>query len=227
MKTSEKLGVALVVVSVFNYFLLVVYPSVSDFDYWLMRAAIDVQTQGHVSVLEGTAGFYVETVALSRLSGIGYDVIPTLPLQLFPLVFIGLALYKRMTSRGVVYLPLALLYLTSIGYSTAFTWVSHDIGLLLVMCCMLLVLIRGDASQSSPRIATSIAIIILLISLNFMSYKLIFVALVFLTVLRFLEGGRNSSAPGEPTDPRSRVVTLALIGTVLVLVYNGFFYASF
>ncbi len=203
MRRTERLGLLLLLVLMSIFFLLVTYPGLDDFTYW--RVTSETLT------------------ALSEVTNMPLDVLVLLPIQLYPLLVLMAAALRRANGAKLGYLALVGAYLAGSTNFSQFTLWVHWFGFLLFLQILLLVLVRSNGTGRNLP-AFSIALIVSIVSLNFISYKLTFFALAFLASLqsvdwihRYLLGGSRSRSLGV----HGRV---ALIGIVFVLAFNQFVY---
>jgi hypothetical protein len=215
---------------VFVFFILVVYPSVGDFDYWHMKYAFLAQLTGHTSSEYATPGFSAITVFLSESSNIGYSTIPTLPLQLLPFMLAFVCLARRIVGNKSIYVMLALAYFTYSSVPEILTWDGHELGevmFLILVFASLMILTKGRSSKQASWV---VIMIVALLSLNLVSYKLTMLSLVYLVALQLfmrLQSARKTSESRRSAySGRSFTLTL-IIGSVFVFAFNQDLYNHF
>lgn len=233
MKNDLKLLIILIFIIII-YFLLVYYPTPGDgFDYWHMAHAIHIENAGYAKSDLVNSGYYLLVIILSTFCNISYDYIPTIPFLLIPLVLI-LILIMRTTSSESTSIPifiapaLILIYLTRFGNAAAFTIWCHGLGFLIFLYLFYIIIISYKKSFAAKELAT--ISIILLISLNYFSYKFSALALVLIMsiqITNIILVNRTTENERLAISKRRNLFNLALIGITHILTYNIIFFQSF
>lgn len=225
-------GILLVSIVMIGFFIFH-YPAFNDFIFGNMDNSYLIQKSAHVAKFN-VPGFDVFNTELALISNIPYTILPSLPIPLIPtsLIFFCLLwiLYKFKRSLDEVFIfILALIYLLS-DYSTAFVWSPHVAGISLLLMLLFLIVKRIKPDEEKKKIdgPVSLLIIITLISLNFISYKLTFLALtlmIFLHLLNVYQDKTNFKSPYP--FKKTNFTQLILIGSIVALYFNEFFYRTF
>ena len=229
-KTKFKACLILIFLSFF-YFLLIHYPSVGDaFDYWHMARAMNIQNTGYVSGDQSNLGYYIIISFLSIISNISYEFIPMLPLLLIQfalilIIVIGITSESQSQPSFSVQV-LILIYLTRF---CSFTIWAHGLGFLLFISLFYTLFLIYK--KNSDPIGLSIISIILLISLNYVSYKMTFLAIaliIFFQIYIILFFGRmTQNSKTDISRRRQSLFSLSLIGIIHILTYNFIFFKFF
>ena len=227
MSRTERLAILLTILTFFTFFFGVIYPSISSFDYWNMAMAVQVQKTGRVSLDGNVPGFYISTVVMSQVSSLSYRSIPTLPIQSIPLILFLAVILRRLSRGSLVYLPIVLAYVTFPVAPSQFTWGSHNVAFILFLAIVFAGFKRLRIEDRRTIIANSVAIIVMIASLNFLSYKLTFLSimlLIMLELVRLMGATRKRTAPFMSG---SSFGFLAAFGIVFTFLMNSYFYRTF
>lgn len=217
-----------------SYFLLVYYPLIGDgFDYWHMAVVQYTEKSGFIDPAHSNIGYYILTVIISELSNLSYDIIPTLPLQAIPIILLMIMLLKNIScenlscensTSSLIITAVLLVFITKFGNIDYFAWWAHGVGFILALLILSIVTLRfrSDKNQS----AMSFILIIVIISINYISYKMTFFAISLISSLQILEWLCHFQTKCKITK-KSEFIGLILIGITSVLTFNKVFYDQF
>jgi len=217
----------------FSFFLIVYYPCIgNDFDYWHM--AIDLYSEELNFIdqnLTNVAGYDTLTIVISKITSMPYDLIPMLPLQLLPLIFLLVIFLRNIIDNNstshLLIIALVTIILTDFGNKHYFGYWSHGVGFILSLLVISVMTLRIRPKYKSQRsVSLALIIIITIISLNYISYKFTFFTIAFLVGLQVMEW-LGYLRPRSERIKRSNLVMLALIGSTYVLSFNKMFYNTF
>jgi len=212
----------------FSYFLITHYPKVGDaFDFYHMATAMNIEKIGHVDLTHVDGGFYILTIIISKIAGISYDIIPTLPLQSVPLILLSVALLKSKPYKSPLFplliMSLIIIYITR--FPGSYMWWCHGVGFILSLLVILISFFRLRFEHLN-KVETSLILMIIIISVNNISYKLTFFTLIFLTSLQIVMYLKNSRFQPKIAEGPG-FTQIILIGVTYTLGFNKFFYNSF
>lgn len=202
--------------------LMTTYPTVDDFIFSNISNAVKAGRDGYFDAgSDPFPGFTASIIILYEICKIPYEVLMTLPLLLISFVLLFLAILKR-SIGGFVYPLIAVVCL--LHFCMRPVLFCHTQGLLLLLVIVLLTFLRMEHPNQQFR--TSILIIILLLSLNFVSYKLIAFSMFFICSLYIFEIFEKKFVIHSDVISY-RFGVIALVGLTFVLTFNQFFYKSF
>jgi hypothetical protein len=202
--------------------LITTYPTVDDFIFSNINNAVRVASNGHFDAAsDRVPGFTSVLVILYEICNIPYEVLVTLPLLIISFVLVFLAILKR--SRNSLYPLIAIVCL--LYFCMRPILFCHTIGLFMLLVIVFLALLRME--NPNHQFATSILIIVMLISLNYVSYKLTAFGISFISVLYLIEVFEKKIIHLDVDAKNHRFGILAIIGLIFVLSFNQFFYNSF
>jgi hypothetical protein len=220
--------IKITLILIFGFFaviLLTTYPTVDDFIFSNISNAVRAGNVGHFDVgFDKVPGFTASIIILYEVCKIPYEILLTLPLLLIPFVLVFLAILKR--SGGYVYPLIAVVCL--LHFCKHPVLFCHTIGLLMLLIIVFLAFLRME--NTNQQFSISVLIIIMFISLNFMSYKLTAFSIFFVSFLYIIELYEKKfvvQSDAHSDIIRYRFGTLALICLTFVLSFNQFFYKSF
>lgn len=225
----NKYCILLLVLVFFIFFLLVINPSISEFDYWHMTNAIITEKSGFINTkdidLEGLATFYILIVYFAMISNVSYDILPSLPLMSLPLIFFLIAILKNMYNEDkkkyyYVLLCLVLIYVTQSSFPR-FGLFPHNVGFILFLMILLLSLCLYNRHN---RQMISLLMIITVISMNYISYKLTFYIILFIISMSIISEWYYVH---HRVDIQRPFAAIALIGIIFTLSFNQFVYHNF
>lgn len=225
MKKEIKLLIMIFVV--FSIFFILNYPSVDDFIYGNMKNSFNIE-QNAVITNYNIPGFDVLNTTISMLCNIPYTILPTIPFQILPLIFLLLSTFLLLSktenklNETLVYFIVGV-YLLS-AYSIAYIWNPHICAMLILLALILITIFRLK-NERDYHLQTSIIFIIGIISLNFLSYKLTFIALMFFIFLQIFNAIESKFSKNSPKNTNLKFIIL--MGTVFTLFFNKFIYNSF
>ena len=223
-----KKGISLLILVfvVFSTFFILNYPSVDDFIYGNMQHSLNIEKSGVITNYN-VPGFDVLNTAISLLCNIPYTLLPTIPFQLLPIILLLLATLTLLAkeieiNKNIIYI-IAGVYLLS-GYAMAYIWSSHICAMLIILTLIFITTLRLK-DETQYHFQTSIIFIIGIISLNFISYKLTFIALTFFVFIEIFNLIESKSFKNYPKN--ANLSYIVLIGFVFTLYFNKFIYNSF
>lgn len=212
-------------VSFISYYLYIHFPVIGDgFDYWHMATSINIEKSGSIRDVRANAGYYVLATMVSQITSIPYDNIPTLPLLAAPILLLIAVLLKELMgnttdSSSLIISLVMLVFITRFENRSDFTFWGHGLGFLLFLLCIVLCL------KEDNRVKRSICLIVVIISVNYVSYKFTFLTILFLLLLQIVEWYKDFRINRKIIQ--SRFINLFLIGIIYVLTFNKLFYQSF
>jgi len=194
-----------------------------------MATAIRLEHSGFIDPNYSTAGYYILTVITSIISGISYDVIPTLPIQSISLILILIMILRNITeqksSSSLLIMALMMVYITKFNNISLFGYSLHNLGFILFLLVISVAILRLRSEYKNEQMI-SLILIIAIISLNYISYKYILFTLCFLGSLQLIElffyqrfRTRNIK--------KSNFMIVTIIGIVYVFMFNRVVYSHF
>jgi hypothetical protein len=228
MNRTERLALVFIVLAFVPFFMIFIYPSVNEFDYWHMATAIQAERSGHLQLYHQTPAFYIGTIALSEVTGISYDAIPTLPLQALPLVVCLYALMRRISQGRLLYLSVGVVYLfLLVSPAIRFDWFVHNLAFIMLLALGVAVAVSMKSTSLRRRPSMSLVMIILLVGVSLMSYKITFLSVLFIVFLD-VSGWLSISRRVLRVSPsESRFLVLTIFTVVFVFWVSRFFYDQF
>lgn len=221
--------VLIVVLSVFiSYFNLFYYPIVSDnFDFWHVAKIISVDMSGHIEPNYQNAGYYAFGVIVTKLSSLPDEMLPTLPLQAIAVIFISIALLKevidRRSSSNFVILLVMLIFVTKFGNKSYFMYYCHGLGFVLAITLCLTLLLYLKTSSFKNRQILSALIILIVVSLNYISYKLVFFSIILLLSVQIIDW-IYTLREGNEYHSKISLAILTIFSIVYTLAFNQILY---
>lgn len=223
MKYKTRYLIALLFLWFSIFYLLVINPSISEFDYWHMASAKIIEKTGFIDMdkgkefpfilSEGLISFYTFIISMALVSNISYDILPSVPLMSLPLIFFLIAILKNICDNKekcyLISLVLVFIYITQSSFPR-FGLFPHNVGFILFLAVILLTIY---VDKNKNRHAASLLLIITMISLNFMSYKLTFYMIVFIIFMSIVN--------------KRSFVLIALISIIFTFSFNKFLYNTF
>lgn len=209
---------AILILIIGLFFFVSYYPTPTDvYDYWHILVLIKTDRLGHINTeYYPNVGYYVLTLIVSQIAEIPYDIITSLPLQAVPLIFLLLAIISNITKNDSHYLlfslSISIAYLTRFDGQNSLGWWCHGIGWILFLTMLFAAYIRIDNKNEGWPV--SLVLILCIISINFISYTMTFLALAMLFFLEIFQKKMNSWI-------------IILIGFINVLAFNHFLYGHF
>jgi hypothetical protein len=236
MERKTKYAVCLISI-VIVFFYIFYFPSVNDFIYGNMKNSMDIITSSHVNNFNAP-GYDVFNAELSLITNIPLERLPYIPLQLIPIVlfFYCILISLNDTNKNITLIFfISLAYLLS-SFSPAFIWAPHVAGIILMLMILYLIITRlKNEPNDNNQKSISIAIIISISSLIFVSYKLTFFTIAFMTFLQlyyiFVNKFKNKKLQFKVRSikemkPNFNFFTLILISIVITLYFNKFIYKA-
>ncbi len=212
------------------YFFLFLFPLAGSFQYWHVAAMSQVQTEGHFRAGDENGGFYAVSAMIASVTGISPEIVSVLPLQAIPFILFFVILIRNAsvawkTPMALLLSILGLAYVMKFGSKSNFIWGTHDLGFILFLQVALLLLMNHrnkNVSDTVSRVSPAAIIMVSIAALNFVSYKVTLLVIVFLITMTLIEslGYRLRSS----IISLKTLKNLALFSLVYVLSYNAFFY---
>lgn len=209
------------------------YATVDDFIFKNLRWSAIVDRAGFLQIgRDPVPGFTSEFVVISQVLGLRYESVVGLPLLAPSFVFALTAIIRRLlpvSSPFILTFSMVAAWMLYFGCNS--TLFCHTIGLTLFFTMLLLVMLRFESnhrhvSRRPCRGTIAISAIVVLISTNLISYKLMFL-IVFTLIGIELSRPAISRNPSNSNTSTSDLSVLIAIGIVLALAFNWFFYDSF
>ena len=211
-----------------SLFFSIYFPIVGNsFDYWHMAVAIRISNSGYIDPGHINVGYYILTTVIHEIVGIPYEVIPTLPLQSVSFILLYGLLVRSISldyDTPLLTILLGTIYLFKFGTLDAVSWWTHGVGFILSLFILYISILRLSSSKNQPQI--SILLIILIISVSFISYKMTLFSLSLLFTLQFIEWLQFSNN-WKTTPNRSKFTTVILIGGIFFFIFNKIVYDEF
>ncbi len=222
------LSLLLLILLILNFYFYIIYPSISDFDYWHMRAASIIDNSGHITFDQTDIAYYLTINIICSICGISYQELPLSPILLISMTAIVFSVFFRFSNSILIGFLVTITYLIFSTNPIMFTIGMHEMGLLLLLTILLLVLIRNNANifgKIQISRSSSILIIFILILLNLYSYKLTFVAIFILGFYFIID--TYYYRENKFNNKSISVFTIFLIGCIIVFSFNKFIYNHF
>lgn len=213
--------------------IVVFYGSIDDFLFQHAGIMQESDNVGHISEIEpilsntysGLSGFYATGIIISKICNIPYDVLFFMPIYLISFVFLFFSLLYKISPDKVLCALIVFIITTFSSNISFLDFHPHGMGLalLLVLSLLLIVISRSNKLHGS----SSIAIISILIAINYISYKADAWALIFLFnfILFTIYNSYFFRSCGEKIN--SSMVNLFLIGLIVTFTFNRFLYDRF
>lgn len=211
-----------------SFFNLFYYPVVSDnFDFWHVGKIMTVGMSGHIEPGYQNSGYYVFGVMIAKLAALPYDALPTLPIQAIAVIIVSIALLKGVVdwrSPSVLVIILTMLvFVSKYGNKSYFMYYCHGLGFVLAITLCLILLLYLKPLSLKKRQALSILTILIVLSLNYISYKLVFYSIALILGVLIIDWlyylrwrGKSSSRQG--------LTTLAIFSLVFTFAFNQILY---
>lgn len=203
----------IVLFSYFSYFFLTSYPGIADvFDYWNMSISQAVINNATVDFALTNPGFYTLSAIISLICSIDLATLPFLPLQFIPTFLFFFLLIKKCDANWYVAGIMMIVGIFGVGFPGTVTWWPHGVGSILYLSSIYLSLSQFKF-KDKKRIELFFLMLICIVALNFVSYKLTFLALVsllFIHLSNYLSGTTN----------RFELSAVIAIGSIFVLSFN-------
>jgi hypothetical protein len=222
-------SVSVIVLCIFLlFFNLFYYPVVSDnFDFWHVGKTITVGMSGHIEPDYRNAGYYVFGVMIAELTSLPYEALPKLPLQAVAVIIVSIALLKEVVSRrsySTLPLMLAMLvFVTKYGNKSYFMYYCHGLGFVLAITLCLTLSLYLKPPSFEKRQALSILIILIVFSLNYISYKMVFFSITIILGVQLVNWLYNFRGRDKSRSQLS-LTKLALLSIVFTLAFNQILY---
>ena len=206
------------------HFFIKMYPATLDFSYWSRINLILTMESAHLSPLIGTPASSAFTVITANICDLPIEAIVQCPVLLLPLTLLMVVILRYFSLNNSYYLLIPALYLVPINYPQAYLFGCHEAGLVLFLSFVILSLLAMKRVQN-PR-TLFLPMVLILSVLNFLSYKLVFMIVVFmfsLTVITYFEKCRN----GSGNSSARYFLLITVTGIILILAFNNVFYQEF
>jgi len=221
MKKIEILGCGLLLSSFFIYFVAAVYPSVDEFTFGYLRPVLTVQTTGIVGFQANYPGYNVYMMAIHTIGNIPYDVIPTVPVVVIPIILLIIASFRKICAQELIYIPIVAAYLVG-ELSPATSTSPHHVGFALLFLIILTSILYSQAPAGNRKKLMAI-MFIAVVSINFVSFTETAIALIFLAIFLLLQ--RADILRGIKIDKRA-LLALVLFAAFFTLLFNQYLYSA-
>lgn len=183
-----------------------------------------VERTGHIDMNDDPfPGFTSLVVISSNMCGLKYESIVALPFLAPLFIFIFMAILRKISTSSSGFIPSFLIMgIWMLYFGTRPTFFVHSLGLSLFFVVMYLTLLRLERHNvKNINISSIVLLVILLTSINTISYKLMFFTIIFLIVFQAIMWfekfqGKNIS-----------FTNIIRIGCILALSFNWMFYRAF
>lgn len=214
--------------------LLTRFATVDDFVFSNLTSAMGAERTGHVDLnLDPVPGYSVICTVFANVLGLRYESVVALPFLAPLFVFTLMAIIRRMASSPSRAIAILIMATWMLYFGTAPTLFCHTIGLALFLVAMFVSLMRMEKHNPEIRgnplnVPSSIVLMVLMISINMISYKLMLLTILFFVVLQAsLLFSRVRYGQKNPINQPRGFVMLIAIGTTIALAFNWFFYGGF
>lgn len=215
----------------YSLFLIVYsYPSTDGFSFLNLLQAGYLENGEILNVFSHSIpGFVALTYIISEVSNIPYNVLLTLPLLIPSIFLLIIAILRRIANNTLLWVLIFFIFVSYVSGSQ-YTLFCHSIGFVLFLSSILLIIIRLSpvGNLQDQHWAISIALFIIIISLNYISYLHLFFTLATIgavvLVTRVSDLFKHSF---ELKKPVVDFVWILSFGIVFILTFNGFFYGTF
>jgi len=213
--------------------LLTRFATVDDFVFSNLTWAMSAEITGHVDMyLDPFPGYSVVCTIFANVLGLRYESVVALPFLAPLFVFTLMAIIRRMAgspSRAVAILVMAtwMLY-----FGASPTLFCHTIGLALFLVVMLVSLMRlgkqtPETQRNPSNVQSSIVLLVLVISINMVSYKLMMLTILFFVALQISLLFSRVRGQENPNNQLRGFMALTVFGITIALAFNWFFYRGF
>ncbi len=204
------------------------FPSVDDFIYYNIAHVVEIGKFGHFPAdLCSIPGFITLVASIHIICGIPYAILLSLPLLSVPLILLLYIVVKRISKES----SRAIVIVMGGGISSFFiTLFCHGIGTILVISLIFLCLLRLSNPHKTNNIQSgiSILIIILIISLNYISYQQMAFSIMLLAFLEFIIYIQRKKTSKLTTVERGvGFLNVFIVGLIFCAVFNQFLYNGF
>ena len=230
MKSNRLFLITFVIyLSFHSFYTFIYFPMIGNpFDYWHMAESIRITNSGFIDSNSMNPSYYILTAIIHNITDISYDIIPTLPLQSIPFILLFILLIRNITqddlTSPIITIVLALIYLTKFGNVDAVIWWSHGIGFILSLLFLFIAILRLKSDKNHQNF--SILLILLLISINYISYKMAFFTLILLIGLQINKWFLHTKIQCKEKQ-NEKFMSLILIGTIYFFTFNKIIYNEF
>jgi len=216
---------------VFLSFLILHFPSVDDFTFGSLKYVESIEITGFVDVSSNNVPcYYILNYIIGKLCNLPGQDIVVLPFQIIPLILILISILKQINPKFLTCCGVVLIYFTS-DYAPISSWFVHIVGSIYFLLLITIVM-KGIKTQSSnSRRPYDILLIIVILALNFMSYKLTFVSIAFMILAQM---GLVYSMSRRQDHSRKYILSkfysnygTIFFALILVLFFNHFVYDTF
>jgi len=232
----ERFGLYIVLLGCYIHFLYSMYPRRLDMHYEHLVTAVEGGTSGVFDVSSvSIAGSKIISLATSQITNIPHQELSMLPLLLVPLVLLSATVFRAVFHGDNAYLLILIAYLLPVSYPPTFTGGCHELGLVLLLSMVSILLIYSN--RSLPLISVTTILLFIALIINYISYKITFITIIFLLSLfgliclyhRFPHKNENASGEryGIVGKPNLSVLGVVLIPVIIGFALNQFFYDSF
>lgn len=251
----------IVLVGFYITYMLWLYPAILDFYYLNLVPYSDIIANHRVDILAtGVGGAQILVLTLIEITGLSHFGVISTPLLLLPIYFLLVSVFRSLID-GVYSILLTVSFLLPFASPGLFVLGCHEVGLSLYLTLILILILNHKRNLNKS--ATAIVTVLIVVCINYMSYKIDALTILFLSILSIfliikqIEGRKRINTPqdslhehrpsktiallgqdrkeGTPSQKRvfgtftllSSHTYLPLVGLVIALGLNTFFYSTF
>jgi len=217
---------------IFLNFTFLHYPSVDDFTFGGLKYVESIDFAGSIDIFSNnTPGYYVYNYIIWKICNIPAQDTVMLPFQILPITLLLMLILRRTNAKNIICCSILLIYFTS-DYAPISTWFVHTMGFILFLTLIAISTMKVKSISRKKRRQYDIALIIVILALNFTSYKLTFISIVFMILLQI---GMIYSAsyckhdhPGKSIKSGAHCdIKIIIFALIFVSFFNHFIYDTF
>ena len=221
---KKELVLLVITVSVFVIiYALYLSHTIDDFVYAQVADVISLLNMHYISLTTTNIGFIIYSTILVIVTNISPFLLPLIPLQEIPILLLLIAIIRKISNYNLYTYLIVIVYVISGTSPNMTNWFCHYTGLILLLTIVYVYLLN----YTNSKMELSLLLIIVLISLNFISYKMIAYALVFISSVIIIELLEHRLIGKTSKKRRISLLNIGLIGCVATLSFNYFFYNVF
>jgi hypothetical protein len=216
--------------------ILLSFGTIDDFIFSNMAYAKKCDNLGYIPISKTNLnndyaympGFDSLIIQISKICNLSYNIISFIPFQLIPLILLIFIIFKNLSNSWIIFSLIILI-------NTTFTYVVglqvHGIGNVLFFLVIASTILYYKYSYFKQRIILFFIILLSIISLNYLSYKSTFITLIFILSLCFIDYFEYHITKLNKNRKSNNLwrtwLNIFLIGIIIILTFNKFFYDNF
>ncbi len=164
-----------------------IYPSYSDFDFWQISRLSSIERTHSINSTDSNPGYQAFMVVFKLILGVPFELIYQIPIVIIP-TFISVLFVLYKLSDNITWAS-SFSFVFVLSTADVSSWVagSHQIVLVLFYTLIGLLLIQGIGANRIDRFTLTFLLIVIVMAVNFLSYKITFVVVVMLFSLVALQ----------------------------------------